>query len=478
MCEMTPTTELKPSPRIVFEALRARDFARLDAAGHTYLDHTGATPYPVSLVRRQARFLELETLGNPHSENPTALRSTELMEQARIDVLRFFDADPAEYTLCFTANATAAIKLVAESFPFRKRSHFALPVDNHNSINGIRELARRRGAEVCYLPLDDELRLADPLGHLPHVTMGAPSLFAFPAQSNFSGVRHPLELVGAAQEMGYVVLLDAAAFVPTCALSLRAVHPDFVPISFYKMFGIPTGVGALIARREALAWLTRPWFAGGTVDAVSTVAEMHLLRPGAGAFEDGTPAFLSIPGVSDGLAFLEEVGMDVLNEHVADLTGAILDGLRGLRHPDGRPAVQIYGPDSLRDRGGTVSFNVLDPRGGTVWHDDVVAAAATCGISLRGGCFCNHGSIEAVFGHTAAATRRCLEATADDFTTSRFAACMGGLPVGAVRASVGLASHARDVDRLIDFLGELVRSRSSVQEGARPLVPGSLAAAR
>jgi selenocysteine lyase/cysteine desulfurase len=283
-------------------------------------------------------------------------------------------------------------------------------------------------------------------------------LFAFPAQSNFSGVRHPLELVGLAQSLGYRVLLDAAAFVPTHKLSLRTVRPDFVPVSFYKMFGYPTGVGALIARREALAHLARPWFAGGTVETVSIVAQMHVMRQGLAAFEDGTPDFLAIPAVAEGLALLEAVGMDALTEHVEDLTRVMLDGLRELRYADGRPGVRIYGPDSLTDRGGSVAFNVLDREGRVVWYDDVVRGAAAHGISLRGGCFCNHGSVESAFGHTAAQTRRCLEATRQGFTIARFAECMRGLPLGAVRASLGLASNQSDVERLIQFLADSIEA--------------------
>ena len=61
------------------------------------------------------------------------------------------------------------------------------------------------------------------------------------------------------------MLLDAAAFVPTNRLDLSTLQPDFVPISFYKMFGYPTGVGALIARKRVLGKLHCPWFAGGTI---------------------------------------------------------------------------------------------------------------------------------------------------------------------------------------------------------------------
>jgi selenocysteine lyase/cysteine desulfurase len=94
-------------------------------------------------------------------------------------------------------------------------------------------------------------------------------LFAFPAQSNFSGVRHPLEWVHDAQKRGYRVLVDAAAYLPSTALSLQDVPADFVVLSYYKLFGYPTGVGALVARHEALAMLRRRYFAGGSVQFVS-----------------------------------------------------------------------------------------------------------------------------------------------------------------------------------------------------------------
>ena len=63
-------------------------------------------------------------------------------------------------------------------------------------------------------------------------------------------------------------MLDAAAFVPTNRLDLSRYQPDFVPISFYKMFGYPTGICCLLARNQALTKLSRPWFAGGTTTLV------------------------------------------------------------------------------------------------------------------------------------------------------------------------------------------------------------------
>lgn len=439
-----------------FEELRRREFRRLDDCGQVYLDYTGSGLYAESQLRRHEDYLSSHVLGNPHSENPASLRATEIVEGARRDVLDFFGADPEDYVVAFTANASAALKLVGEAFPFGASSRFTMLRDNHNSVNGVRLFAEARGASVDVLPLDAELRL-DAAAEIPPAG-AAPSLFALPAQSNFSGVKHPLSLVDAARDLGYRVLLDAAAFTPTNALDLGMVPADFVCVSFYKMFGFPTGVGALVARRDALAELRRPWFAGGTVEYVSVQGRAFRLRQGPEAFEDGTPNFLGIAAVPSGLEFLRDTGMARIEARVAGLTGRLLSILQGLRHPNGRPAVVLYGPSGTEGRGGTVSFNGLDADGGVVPYGVVERAASAVGISVRGGCFCNPGAAEVAFGLPDEASVACFESMAPGaFSLARLSECLGGtVAVGALRASVGIATTDADLDRLVAFLHTLV----------------------
>jgi selenocysteine lyase/cysteine desulfurase len=439
-----------------FHALREREFSRLARSGQAYLDYTGSGLYGTSQLEWHRDWLSDRILGNPHSENPASLASTAEVDRVTERVLRFFNVDPDEYDLVFTANASAAIKLVGEAFPFRDDSRFVLATDNHNSIGGIREYARRSGAEIRFLPLTPELRLDDPRAHMGQAGAG-PSLLAFPAQSNFSGVKHPVDLVAEGRDRGFRVFLDTAAYAPTNPLDLGAAGADYACISFYKMFGYPTGLGALLARRDALELLERPWYAGGTVDFVSIQNDVHQLRNAGGAFEDGTPDFLGIAGVEPGLDLLEEVGMDRLRRWVASLTGRMLEGLQRLQRPDGRPAVAIYGPGTTESRGGTVAFNLLDGHGRPLPYERVEAAAGDAGVSIRGGCFCNPGAAEIAFDMPPRATLDCLEKLGESFTLARFRDCLGGeVPVGAVRASLGIASAPEDVDRMLDVLQGLL----------------------
>lgn len=282
------------------------------------------------------------------------------------------------------------------------------------------------------------------------------NLFAFPAQSNFSGVRHPLEFIEAAHSKGWDVLLDAAAFVPTNRLDLGRIKPDFVTISFYKMFGYPTGVGCLLARTSSLSRLHRPWFAGGTVNFATVQGRVHIFSPGEAGFEDGTLNFLSLPAVEIGLNHLQRVGVETIHRRVACLTEWLLAALLDLRHGNGRHMVRIYGPTSTTMRGGTVTFNCYDPGGHLIDYRRVEELANSHNISLRTGCFCNPGAGEIAEGLTEDDMRQA--AGTGEMNLPRFVQFMehrGGKSAGAIRASLGIVSNARDAERFVDFIASL-----------------------
>jgi selenocysteine lyase/cysteine desulfurase len=430
---------------LTFDELRRREFARLDRTNHAYLDYTGSALYGESQLRAHHELLASGIFGNPHSDSAPSHASTVIIDAARERVLRFLGVDSTTHDAIFTANTSAAIRLVAESYPFTTDSALLLSADNHNSVNGIREYAKRAGARIRYLPLDGELRLRDAETILAEESTPGGGLLAYPAQSNFSGVRHPLSLVDDAHARGFDVLLDIAALAPSQPISLRDCPADFAALSFYKLFGYPTGVGALVARRDALAKLRRPWFAGGTVLYASTAVDAHRLRPRHEAFEDGTPNFLGIAALSAGFDLLDEVGLPRIASHVSELTATFLAELRAMTH------VHVYGPTEVTARGGAVAFNVCDGDGRPIPYPEVEARAKEAGISLRGGCFCNPGASEAAFGLEPRRIAECLASLGETFTAARFSACMNA-PVGAIRVSLGAANDANDVIRAVDLL--------------------------
>jgi selenocysteine lyase/cysteine desulfurase len=458
-----------PATRLI-DDLRASEYARLDIGGHIYLDYTGGGLYAESQLRRHNKMLSEHVFGNPHSSNPTSQAATQLIEHAREYVLKFFNADPEEYLAVFTPNASGALKLVGESYPF-PGGRYLLTFDNHNSVNGIREFAHARGAEVTYIPIVlPDMRVDD--SHLKQ-ELQRPSkrghnLFAYPAQSNFSSVKHPLDWIEQAHRYGWDVLLDAAAFVPTSRLDLSLVKPDFVSISFYKMFGYPTGIGALIARKPALAKLHRPWFAGGTITVASVQGDKYYMADGASAFEDGTIDYLNIPAVEIGLKHLEAIGYDVIGERVRSLTGWLLDNLTSLKHSNGVPLVRVYGPTNLSARGGAVTVNFYDENNQPLDHRFIEQKANEANISLRTGCFCNPGAGEVALEISRVELDVCFTQPGheDRFTVDDFRSCIDGKSSGAVRISVGMVTNFNDIQGFLDFArGLLTESNVNLTMG-------------
>ena len=441
---------------LALDDLRAREYGRLDAQDQVYLDYTGGGLYAESQLREHMALLSRGVFGNPHSNNPTSLAMTHLVEQARAYVLEYFGASPDDYVAIFTMNASGALKLVGESYPFNAGGHYLLTFDNHNSVNGIREFARAKGATVTYIPVMppdlriDEDKLAD---YLDQARPSNHNLFAYPAQSNFSGVQHPLEWIAPAQAKGWDVLVDAAAFAPTNRLDLGQLRPDFVTLSFYKIFGYPTGVGCLLARKAALAKLRRPWFAGGTITIASVQGEGYYLADGEAGFEDGTVNYLNLPAVEIGLKHIAANGIETIHTRVVCLTGWLLDRLLNLRHSSGAPLVRIYGPTNTRMRGGTVTLNFYDPNGKLFDYRRIETLANLVNISLRTGCFCNPGAGEVAHGLTKPEMTECFK-NQERMSFEQFLTAIeqkDGKSAGALRVSVGLVTNFADVFRFVQF---------------------------
>lgn len=460
----------------VLDELRGTEYGRLDALGQTYLDYTGGGLYAASQLRDHQTMLADAVLGNPHSENLPSRAMTDRIEATRAHILQFFSASPEEYEVIFTPNATGALRLVGEAYPFGAGDNYLLTFDNHNSVNGIREFARAKGARVSYIavtpqemrvnrdPLGQQFSRTAPGGHrlvgrlvdgLRGGRKGGHNLFAYPAQSNFSGVQHPLEWIAEAQAAGWDVLLDAAAFAPTNQLDLSRWHPDFVPLSFYKIFGYPTGVGALLARHQALAKLRRPWYAGGNITFSSVQAAEKpgggfYRTPGSAGFEDGTLNYLSIPAVDVGLRHITAIGLDTIHARVMCLTGWLLDALTDLRHSNGNPIVRIYGPRGTKMRGATIALNVFDAADALIDSNVVEQHANAAGISLRAGCHCNPGAREIALGYSEADMAASFR-DKDQLSYDQFVQVISGKTTGAARASLGLATTFADVYRLREF---------------------------
>eukprot|EP00892_Ulva_mutabilis_P009776 jgi/Ulvmu1/7170/UM034_0078.1 len=376
-----------------------------------YLDYTGSALYCSSALQCIFEDLQTNVFGNPHSANPSSTRSSDRIDAVRELVLKFFNASPAEYQVVFTKSATGALQLTGEAFPWTDDSVFRYTRENHNSVLGVREYALQAGGRFQAVEeewVEDWLSGHKESDHFVHPHPGTPqrpsfSLFAFPAEENFSGVKYPLRWIREIQGMSskeheWKVLLDAAAFVPTQPLDLEQFPADFVTISFYKMFGYPTGLGALLVRTECIDLLDKVFWGGGTVALATSSDDFHVLKCApSDKLEDGTVAFLDIIALEHMFAFTEGLGgVNAIQAHVHALTRHLFTRLDGLRHSNGAPLVQIFGkhrhPAPEAVQGGIVNFEVLAPDGAVRSYREVEVEAAEAGFHIRTGIHCNPGA--------------------------------------------------------------------------------------
>jgi len=298
------------------------------------------------------------------------------------------------------------LKIVGEAFPFRAGATLALGVDSHNSVHGLRVYAARGRADVKYFGCGEnggiDMNELQEILHSSDHGSDAPSLLVLTGQSNVTNAKIPLvSLLPVAREAGFYTLLDAAALAPTSRISLRtssSKHPpssthsgvsptavDALAISFYKMFGFPTGIGALVARRTFLGFLQKPWFAGGTVDFVQVPGQSFTLSAvEVERFEDGTLNYLSLPGIARGLAFLDPY-MPVLPLRLSILSHYLASELAGTKHKStGAPLVHIISRmpkplqkpgDQAKSHGFIVSVVFLDRDGQPLLNEFVEFAA-------------------------------------------------------------------------------------------------------
>lgn len=466
------------------DAMRAKEFPHMH--GSVYLDHAGATMY--SKTQLDAAFQELQSglFTNPHSATgSTHMESTTAkIDNVRRQVLAFFSASEEEYALIFTSGATAALKLVGESFPWTETSTFAHSVDSHTSVLGIRGNAAAHGATIKCVELNEleqlERQIELPSAEAAYSPSAEPSdtpvsLFAYPAECNFSGVRHSLRLVDQIRagrwensSTNWLVLVDAAKYVATHKLDLSVHRPDFVVLSFYKIFGYPSGLGALIARKTALSLLKREYQGGGTVSAILAGRNYAVPRglndngDVSSRFADGTQSFLSILALRHGIQQVEKVGMTNISAHTAALRVLLVDKLLALKHWNGHPICEVYGDNGAKKKaeqqGPIVALNFLRADASYVGYSEVQKLAEIHNIHLRTGCFCNPGACQNYLGlkeddlmSNIAAGHVC----GDDIDV------VNGLPTGAVRLSLGYMTTFEDIEAFVDFVSKYFVSRTT-----------------
>eukprot|EP00943_MAST-04B_sp_MAST-4B-sp1_P007885 g7885.t1 len=478
-----------------------------------YLDHAGATLPSTQQLEEYFQHIRMNIYGNPHSSGPAAGPTSVKIDAVRHHILNFCNVDSSTHSVIFTAGATHALKIVGEYFPWMVNDTYCHSIECHTSLLGIREYALDKGSNEDNFSIVDVENKYNECIEKTNVS-NKKTLFAFPAECNFSGFQPKMDFLKhtnnkqhinganivndddnrATEKQKIFVLLDAAKFAATSPLDLSELKAvDFVAISFYKIFGFPTGLGALIVKNKAAHILgkCKKYFGGGTVSVVmATTATTnntnkflslnanknnfgyrHKLKDNISErFEDGTLNFQGILSVSYGLKHIISLGgMENISRHVKHLTSTCFKAMSNLVHSKTKqPLCQFYGYyyDRLHGSvGSIITFNLLDSRGQPIGYSHAEKLASLDNIQLRTGCFCNPGACQKLLNILPEEVdynyRTIKKVCGDDNDLVDVRDDSGQInpkrkatkkPIGAIRISFGYMSNMSDVLHFINFL--------------------------
>lgn len=445
------------------EKIRRKEYPMLKDT--VYLDHAGTTIPSRSLIQCFSQDLVSHLYGNPHSDPASSQLVTNKVSDARREVLRFLDADPEVFDVVFVANATAGLKLIADAFrEVPEGFWYGYHGYAHNSLIGVREVAS--AGVHCFESAEDIGDWMSGKGETCGYSDSKVGLFAWPAQSNLSGQRLPLDWssqIRSAWGGSVYTLLDASSYVSTSPLSLMdpQMAPDLTVLSFYKIFGYPP-LGCLVIRKDAprLANILRKrkYFGGGTVDAVTCLESQswHAKKLGDlhNCLEDGTLPFQNIIALGHAFATHKCLygSMQNVAMHTFNLAQMLYGDLTGLCHTNGTRLASIYSSSytSLQTQGPIVAFNLLYPSGRYIPRSIVERKAAVHNIQIRSGGMCNPGGVASSLGYSSKEIK-------NNFETNGIGCGVGpnlveGRPNGVLRVSLGAMSSHSDIHRFIYFV--------------------------
>jgi cysteine desulfurase / selenocysteine lyase len=346
-----------------------------------YLDSGATSQKPAQVLDAVRSAYEQHNAAAHRGAHLLGEEATDLYEGARATVAAFLGARPDE--VVFTKNATEAVNLVAYALSapganpdlqVRAGDEVLITeMEHHANLVPWQQLCERTGATLRWLDVTPEGRLDT--DDLENMITGRTRIVAVTHQSNVTGTIPPVaEIARVAHDQGALVLADGAQSVPHQPVDVTALGADFLVFSSHKMLG-PYGIGVLRGRAGLLEAMP-PFLTGGSMIEVVRMEGSTFLPPPQ-RFEPGVPAIAEAVGLAAAVDYLTALGMDNVAAHEESLTAHALDALREIG------GVRILGPDTTKDRGGAVAFEVDG-----VHPHDVGQVLDELGIAVRTGHHC------------------------------------------------------------------------------------------
>jgi cysteine desulfurase/selenocysteine lyase len=341
-----------------------------------YLDNAATTQKPQCVIDAIGSYYASQNANVHRGLHTLAEEATSAFEATRDKIARFIGGVRRE-EIIYTRNATEAINLVAQSWGrehIRDNDRIVITqMEHHANLVPWLVLAGETGAELEYIPIDSQGRLA--LDNINSIINSRTKIVALTQMSNVLGTINPVdEIIEAAHRKGAMVLIDGAQSVPHLPVDVKALDVDFMAFSAHKMLG-PTGIGILYGRESLLDRMEPLIYGGEMISEVRYDSADWAELPWK--FEAGTPNIAGAIGFSPAIDYLNSIGMDKIRRHEIELTEYAFDKLAELNF------IRIFGRVDSERRGGIISF--VDSE---IHPHDLAQFLDASGVAVRAGHHC------------------------------------------------------------------------------------------
>ena len=329
-------------------------------------------------------------------------------EEARDKVAKFINADSKEVVFCRNASeGLNQIDLMLAKTLNPGDHVLSTPLEHHSSILPWQNL-QKDGIVLDYIDLDKNYRIS--LNNIKSKITTNTKILAITYASNTMGyITDIKDIINYVHELGILVVLDAAQFIPHSKVDVKDIDCDFLAFSGHKMFG-PTGVGVFYGKYDLLKKL-EPVYFGGDMNNDVDFNKTEIKKPPY-CFETGTPAIAEAIGLAKAIEFIEAIGYDAIQKVELDLLDYAIDKLKDIKD------VTIYNKNADL---GIINFNING-----VHPHDAATIFDNYNVALRAG------------HHCAQLVSRTLGVN------------------GTLRASIYVYNNKEDIDAFIDAIKETI----------------------
>ena len=361
-----------------------------------------------------------------------SLYCSDLYEESRNYLLKYFNAPEDIYTAIFVANTTDGLNMLSNILINSKDDIVITTRMEHHS----NDLPWRGKCNLKYVEVREDGRInINDIEELVDKYRERIKYITITGASNVTGYINDIKRIAKLiHKYGGKIIVDGAQLVPHKRVSMcqedSSENIDFLVFSGHKIYA-PFGSGAIIGLKESFNMNPPDSKGGGTVDLVLDDREIWLNTPEKN--EAGTPNLFGAVAIMEAMKEVERIGFDTIEKNEKELLKYIIDGLKDLSR------VRLYADnENINDRLGILVFTI----DGMSYEEVGEKLSEVRGIGVRQGGFCSHPYTRRVLG------------IADNELQNYVS--KNGVP-GLVRVSLGIYNTKKEANIFLETIEYLCR---------------------